>query len=238
MNRKKSIIFLMILAAVLILFSGCSRKLKKTTTFYSLDFSHSLNYIRLGSDGNYTDSIGLSGTYEIDGDKIIFSEETGSTYNGYMTDSYLYYFAYDGSDQKIPEGNSFDVQAYDGKRTTIYFSADGSVKEHIYQQGIYDFEINGKYSRDGNLITCTYGSQGTEFDIIYYVRDGVLYEAYTSDESRFPAEDIEKMEQLDEAAEEGEASILAVVLIVVILMLIIGLIVFVMIRTKKNREEK
>ena len=150
----------MTLAAVLVLFSGCSRKLKKTTTFYSLDFSHSLNYIRLGSDGNYTDSIGLSGTYEIDGDKIVFSEETGSTYNGYMTDSYLYYFAYDGNDQKIPEGNSFDVQAYDGKRTTIYFSADGSVKEHIYQQGIYDFEINGKYSRDGNLITCTYGSQG------------------------------------------------------------------------------
>ena len=239
MSDKKRIIFLFLLIMVLSLLTGCGRTLSKTTTYYSLVVSPSDSYIRLESDGDFVDSLGLKGKYEIKGDKISFDEEVGANYNGYIEDKYLYYYAYDANDAKIPEEGNFDAEITDGQRTSFVFSADGSVTEHIYQEALYDITLKGSYERKGKLITCTYDSS-TEDKIVrtYYVRDGVLYDLYTSDESHFSAEEIEKMEKLDQSADDGEASVLAVVIIVAILMIVFALIIFVAYKAKQGREEK
>ncbi len=227
---KKKISFILItLCAVTVFLTGCGTRLSETTVFYSMVVSPSDYYIRLESDNDFYYSGGLSGTYAVKNKKVTFTESSGGTSTGYLLDGeHLLYTAYDGDDSKVPDGSRFDVKVYDGMRTTITFTSDGTVEKYIYQENIYDFKLSGTYERDGALIHCTFPSKsGQATEQTYGVYDGVLYEVFCSDVSEFGEQQAASISQLDFIPED-EISLVAVVMIVVML-LIIFLTVFLLI---------
>lgn len=217
---------------------GCGDRLSETTMFYSMIVNPSEYYIRLENDNEFVNSMGLSGYYSISGDQVTFTDTIGSQSVGYLIDDkHLLYTAYDGNDTKIPEGDTFDASVFDGMRTTITFNSDGTMEKYIYQENIYNFQVLGTYERNGQFIRCTFGSRdGAESVQTYGIRDGILYEAFSSDTSEFDEVQAASISELRFKTEE-EISTLAVVIIVVILILIFAVIFFLIFKLQKIRDK-
>ena len=231
----KKYLRIFLLALCMLVLTGCNGKISKTTMFYSMITSPSEYYIRLEEDGDFVNNAGLNGTYEIKGDKVIFYDEIGSESVGYLIDdTYLFYIAYDGNDNKIPDSDTFDVSIFDGTRTTLTFNADGTMDKYIYWENLYNYQLLGTYERDGNFIRCTFVStSGAKTVQTYGVYNGVLYEVMSADVNDFNDAAVASISQL-KLPEEEETSILAVVMIVLMLIVIIGTVVLLIYKLNKN----
>ncbi len=235
----KKIFRILLLAFCMLALTGCNGKISETTMFYSMITAPSEYYIRLEKDGDFVNNAGLNGTYEIKGDKVTFHDEVGSESTGYLIDNtYLLYIAYDGNDNKIPDGDTFDVSVFDGTRTTLTFNADGTMDKYIYWENLYNYQLLGTYERDGDFIKCTIVSKsGAKTVQTYAVHDGVLYEVLSADKNDFSDAAVASISQLKLPVEE-EVSVLAVVMIVLMLIVIIGTVVFLIYKLNNNNGSK
>lgn len=233
--KKKLSILLVLLSLFLV---GCGNRVDETTMFYSMVTSPSEYYIRLEKDGDFYNNAGLSGTYELKDDKVTFYDEIGSVSEGYiLEDKYLLYVSYKGFEDLIPDDEKFDVVVFDGLRTTITFKSDGTMEKYIYQENVYNYQLIGSYERNGDLITCTYGTKSGETTTqVYAVHDGVLYEVLSSDKSDFTETQIASMDKLVLKPEE-EVNVLAVVMVAIGVVVIIA-IVFLLIRVISKNNNK
>lgn len=233
---KKNIGILTVILCMLLL-AGCGSKISETTMFYSMVTSPSDYYIRLEEDGSFVNNAGLNGTYKIDGDKVTFHDVVGGDTIGYLVDDkYLFYFAYDGNENTIPDGDTFDAAVYDGSRTTLTFNEDGTMEMYIYQENIYNFQLLGTYERQGNLITCTFPSKSGGISTnTYGVYQGILYEVFSSDMEDFTEAQVASISQLGIAPAE-EISVLAVVMIVAALLAIFVIIFYLLYALRKTKN--
>lgn len=233
MYKKKAKLILAVL--FLLCLCGCGKHLDKTTTFYSLVTSPDKNYIRLEADGDYLYSLHQSGKYEIKNGVITLHDSTGGTFTAYLDGEYIFYMPYDGNDSKIPDSNVFEVSVYDGMRSTFSFHEDGTVNQDIVD-GLFDFHLVGKYERQGNIITCSYVSSDGTTTNVFGVKNGLLYSAFSSDESRFNEDDIAAMEVIDNNGSEDDVNVVAVIIILVIFVLMLGIVVFVIFKTRSGKQ--
>lgn len=233
----KKYVGILTVALCMLLLAGCGNRISETTMFYSMVTSPSEYYIRLEKDGDFVNNAGLNGTYEINGDEVTFHDVVGGETTGYLVDDkYLFYFAYDGNDNTIPDSDTFSTAVYDGIRTTITFNDDGTMDKYIYQENIYNYQLLGTYERQGNLITCTFVSKnGDKSTQTYGIYNGTLYEVLSSDTEDFTETQIASISQL-KLTQEEEVSVLAVVMIVIALLAIFVIIFYLMYALKKTKK--
>lgn len=125
--------------------------------------------------GTYTQGIAVgdkgydlaSGTYEIDGDKITCTPETGDPASFVITGKCMIAEGYFYDGDEIPDdAETFDAvcqtESSSGTVTVIEFSKDGT-----YKQTVDSNETSGTYKRNGYLIDRT-GDDGDAMDYVIY----------------------------------------------------------------------
>lgn len=240
--KKKVALFVSALTLMTVALTGCASKtLKNTTMYYSMQTNPSSLYLRLQADGEYVDSTGLSGTYEINDDVVTFNESYGSVYERRLIhdQKYLLYFAYDGYDDLVPDTDTFDLVAFDGKRTTLTFKEDGYFEEWIYQEGYMEYNAIGSYVRDGDFLTVTIPHADEDDTIMTYaIYEGVVYEVYSSDTSDFTDPEVASMSQIKFDDDGEPLNTLAVVMIVGIVLILFAIIIIFIYKLKDNTKTK
>ena len=223
---------------MLLLLAGCGKHVKTATTYYTLvNRAPNYDFFRLEADGNFVSGRGLKGSYELKKGVVTFSENEGGKTEGYIEGNYLFYFAYDKGTEKIPDGERFNVKISD-THSNFTFSEDGSFTEIVkYSDPTSANAWKGTYVRSGNILTLTMTMQdNTEVVRVYGIRDGLMYNAYSCDESLFDADAIATVEEAEKKAAEKETGILGVVLIVVIMLIVLALIFFIIIFSQKKKQ--
>ncbi len=239
---KKNISFIILVMISMMIFAGCdNKKLDETEIYYSTMSNPAEFYIRLEADGDYINGAGLSGKYELEDEKITFKESNGGVTEGYLVNDgkYIFYNAFDGYGDRIPEADKFDITCFDGARTSLIFKEDGKMEKYIYEENYMDYHFGGTYERKGNLIVCTYNSsEGTPYTQMYGIYDGVLYEAFSSVREDFSEKDLASVDQLGFEDNGEPVSILAVVMIGIVLAIIFAIIMFFLFALGKNNKKK
>lgn len=134
-------------------------------------------------NGTYTQSIAVgdkgydlaTGTFEVDGDKITCTPETGDPTSFTITGKCIIADGYFYDGDEIPDGDeTFDAtcqtESSSGSLTVIAFSKDGT-----YKQTVDSTETSGTYKRNGYLIDRT-GDDGDVMDYVIY--DGKISNSY------------------------------------------------------------
>lgn len=223
---------------------ACGNKfIEKTTVYFSMIVSPSTNYIRLESDGDYYITTGqqsLKGKYEVDGDTLTLNEENGSTSYGYFINDnkYFLYESYNGYEDKIPDDDKFNIICFDGVRCSVTFKKDGKMAKDIYEENYINYHAEGTYKRNGNLITCVFvNTDDSITEQTYAVKDGVLYEAYSSNLSDFAGDkEIAKIANADYG--DDTIDVIIVVVIVVLVIVIFGVIMFFLYGNKNKKNKR
>jgi hypothetical protein len=240
--KKKAALFVSVLTLMAVALTGCdSKTLKHTTMYYSMESNPSSIYLRLQADGEYIDSTGLNGTYEINGDIVTFNESYGSVYEKPLIhdQKYLLYFAYDGYDDLVPDTDTFNLVAFDGKRTTLTFKDDGYFEEWIYQEGYMEFNAIGSYERDGDFLKVKIPHADEEDTLMTFaVYEGVIYEVYSSEVSDFTDPEVASMSQINFDDDGEPVNTLAVVMIVGIVLILFGIVIIFIYKLKDNTRTK
>ena len=237
MKKKRICALFMAFMCCLSLLAACGKHVKTATTYYSMVTVYpNYNFYRLEANGNFYNNRGMKGTYELKDGVVTFDDEAGGKSEGYIEGDYLFYFAYDKGKDKIPDENLFNAKVND-THTNISFNDDGSFNVVIKDADPTEAsEWKGSYVREGNIITCSMiMKEGDTFTQVYGVRDGLLYNAYCSDESLFDADIIATIEEAEKKAKEQETGVLGVILIVVIMLAVLALVIFIIIFSQKKK---
>jgi len=240
MKKKKTMILALCLLVLTGMLAGCGRHVKTATTYYSMVTAYpNYNFYRLEKDGDFYNNRGMKGTYEIKNKTVTFKDEAGGISEGYLDGDYLFYFAYDKGKEKIPDGNLFNAKVND-THSNISFKDDGSFSVLVKEADPTEANAwKGSYVREGNIITCTVKMRnGGDFTQVYGVRDGLLYNAYCSDDSLFDSDVIATIEEAEKKARDQESGMLGVVLIVSIMLAVLALIVFIIIYSQKKKQKE
>ena len=237
MKNKKTVLLASLLLGILL--TACGKHVKTATTYYSL-VSRSANYsfIRLEADGNFYNNRGLTGTYEINDGKIKFFENNGGTTEGFLDGDYLFYFVYDKGKDKIPDSESFSIKVSD-THSNFTFTEDGSFTEIVkYADPTSAGAWKGTYKREGNILRLSMVMKGGEqVERVYGIKDGMMYNAYSCDESLFDADSIATVEEAERKAAEKETGILGVLLIVIIMLVVLAAVIFIIVYSQKKKQK-
>ena len=237
---KKKISYMLICMMVVILLTGCGNSLDKTTVFFSMIVSPDSNYIRLEKDGDFYVSTGLKGKYEVKDNTVTLNDEQGSSSTGYLIKDgqYFIYESYSAYEEKIPESDRFEIICFDGQRTSLTFHADGTMEKDIYESNYIDYHVTGSYERKGELIICSINNkENQELKQTYAVKDGILYECYSSLQSDFDNETVQKIINHDYG--DDDLNVMAVVIIIGLVIVIFTILcVFIYKVNSRNNKAK